>query len=68
VNAFKTPSEIAVIFGCTEQQARQHAEAGLTELRQSLEKAKQSPKGKHRGLTVGWYENRIDAAETALKK
>lgn len=62
----KTPAEIARIFGCTEEQARAHAIAGLQQLKGSLEKARASKTGKHRGLSVEWYENRVAAFEAVL--
>ena len=62
----KTPAEIARIFGCTEEQARAHAVAGLEQLKQDLEKARASKTGKYRGLTVEWYENRVVAFSVVL--
>jgi hypothetical protein len=62
----KSPSEVARIFGCTEEQARAHAIEGLAQLKQDLKKARASKTSKLRGLSVEWYENRVAAFEAAL--
>jgi ABC-type enterochelin transport system substrate-binding protein len=66
MNPAKTPAEIAKIFGCTEEHAREHAALGLAQLKKNLEKARASKTGKLRGLTVEWYENRVAAFEAVL--
>lgn len=66
MNEAKTPAQIAKIFGCTEEQAREQIESTAKQLRESAEKAKASKTGKLRGLTTEWYENRAAAFEAAL--
>lgn len=66
MNDAKTPAEIAKIFGCTEDQAREHIRLGVAQLKASAEKARSSKTGKLRGLTAEWYENRAAAFEAVL--
>lgn len=59
-------AEIARLFGCTVEQARQQIERTVADLRACLAKCATAKGGKVRGLTAAWYSDRITAFEKVL--
>jgi hypothetical protein len=62
----KTPAQIAKIFGCTIEQARQQIEANAKDLRTSQKEAES--KGSYRGFSADWYASRAESFESALRQ
>lgn len=54
----KTPAEVAAVFGCTEQQARNQIAHTVRQLKDGAIKARLSKSGKYRGFTSEYYETR----------
>lgn len=67
MRTFKTPAQIAAMFGCTVEQAADQLRANLANEEKMLAKAKVGKTGAYRGFTVANIEGTIAAMKTALQ-
>ncbi len=63
---FKTPAELAKIFGCTPAQARAQLEKNRAQLLEMLAHMRQKGLAKYRNYTDGQLSERIQAMNVAL--
>ena len=68
IHIVKTPKEIAAIFGCTEQQARQQLISNAADMMISATKAQKTKNGKYRGYTQDQWQERANKFAIAATK